>query len=597
MNSLRKISNSAHPKSKNKINKLFYYGVMLIAGILRIVITNYRGPIMVVLGGYDDFLMLQYSDFSKHFSQETPLTLLKYLGFPWFENLLNLLNISFNTVIGITWILAALSVWFVIKKVSNKRLAILAYLFVLFTPQGFDFTTGVRLYRNLIIAPSFYILFSLMVLLILSFWTYPGKKRSKTIQIEILIEGILLSLVFPFVFFIKEDSFWMKPLLYLFIAAEIAGLLFIQRRWIMKNKTRILIPVIVILMPVLVFEFQSDRYLDANEKAFNYREYTLRTNGEVAGFINRVYKIASDNRTFQIWAPKDALEKAVTASPTLNADEQMKDLILHSHWTNGGENEIRGDFLSWVMMSAFERSEQYNTAEKFNAYFKTVNEELDQAFKNGSLQKDDRIQITASAGGRSFDELGRLFPPLFAFYNSLITLQGYNSDSDLPVTNSEEIAPYRFWLGQDIVYPETEAGQNLVNQRLDTGKSLAEADFFIYRLILPILFAVGFCGWLNAVYRWIRSGSNLMRKQKVCVVLVFFLVGLGIGYTIGIIWFSQFLYADGPLESVLGTLIFYASGSSVLLYLPLWMAVSLWRKPRKKRLVEQKKQIEIQPKN
>lgn len=57
-----------------------------------------------------------------------------------------------------------------------------------------------------------------------------------------------------------------------------------------------------------------------------------------------IYKIKSDHRDKNIWAPYDAIEKAFDASETLQKYPELEESILNTVWFDGGKSMIAGDF-------------------------------------------------------------------------------------------------------------------------------------------------------------------------------------------------------------------------------------------------------------
>ena len=132
-----------------------------------------------------------------------------------------------------------------------------------------------------------------------------------------------------------------------------------------------------------------------------------RTKGELEWFVSNIYKIGSENRTPEIWAPFDAIEKAFEASPTLKQYPKLLKCIEKSSWVGGNihKNPISEDFLTWVMRDALVEADMWKSEEQVQQLFKKINEELEQAFKNGTLKTDEKIQLISSMGGRSLKEM------------------------------------------------------------------------------------------------------------------------------------------------------------------------------------------------
>lgn len=540
----------------------------------RLVLSYYRGAVYNIDGPHDDRLMLEYSDFAAHFSSEGEKTLVKYMGFPWFLNLLSKLGLSVRMGIGICWILAALCAYLAVRQISGRGWSVFSYAFVLFSPQGYIYT-GIRLYRNMLIAPVFYMLFGLMLAVFLICWKNRGKYRF----IWIVLLSCLISFVYPLAYFIKEDSSWMKPVMLLFIIGSAAGLVW----WMIKrrsaNRMMIIVSILSLLFPLVQFHFESRHYIQANEKYFGISDYTLRTNGELAGFIDRVYTIESDQRNIHTWAPYDALERAFEASPTLQSDPEMRELVFHSAWAADGNEDIRGDFLSWVLMTAVYTDASLGNARSADSYFKKVNEELDQAFKNGSLKKDSRIQLTKSSAGRTVSEIREIFPQLLMFIENELFLNYEEIGPVMPVEYNEELKYYEEKLHQPLMIPQDESLKNKMLEEAQTGADAANGLIALYRILNPVLLIAGILSWFITIILAFRKKIVIKSVTITQLAAVFILTGLSLGYAVGIIWFSAFIYygSSVPMDMMF-PLKLYGTGSAVMLYLAVLTAIPLWKR-------------------
>ena len=89
------------------------------------------------------------------------------MGYPLFLDFVHLTGLSYNIVLSIIWVVAAILMVRLFSRFDLQPIfLIFIYLFVLFTPCAFDYYVGTRLYRNSIIAPFLFIVFALMLILI-----------------------------------------------------------------------------------------------------------------------------------------------------------------------------------------------------------------------------------------------------------------------------------------------------------------------------------------------------------------------------------------------------------------------------------------------
>lgn len=555
------------------IKKLSVFIAVILLLLVRIVSSEYRTIIYDTNSYSDERLMLEYSDLEKHFDPEfeNPRTLQKTMTFSWFINLPRKLGISLNKLLALCWGLAAILTYLLLLRISRNRiLSLIGYATVLFCPAGFEFNTGVHFYRNLIIAPFLFIFFcSLLNILYLS-WN-PKKTRI----ISYIIYSVVLSIIYPMCFYIKEDGFWMKPVLYFFLFTAFIGLV-IKLCFIKTlNIKRIFLFLVCLVLPIVNFNIQTAKYLKANEKSFNYSDITLRTGGSFASVANQVYKIASDERTYRFWAPRDAIKKAIDVSPTLQSMPDLIERIDNFPWYAG--TEIPGDFLPWVMLFSLEDTGRYTNAADIEKIYSKIDEEIRQAFENGSLKKDQKFQLTKSAGGRSVQEIFLMFPDIIQLYETVIFLKGYDSSYKMPSQEDQDyIGSFTEQLNQDLTYPSNSKLRNDFIFKNEIGKKITEIDFNIYRIWIPVLFFTGILSWLLSLLLGFKKIKPNTLDQWLSLFSVFVLMGISFAYATGIVWFSEFLVTAGNIQTdEIWRIIFYGVGIVPMIYLSILIAMCL----------------------
>ena len=92
---------------------------------------------------------------------------------------------------------------------------------------------------------------------------------------------------------------------------------------------------------------------------------------------------------------------------------------------DGGKSMIAGDFLTWVLRTSLDSTGLWKSDAQINELFAQVNEEISQAFVDGTLEKDDRISLTSSGGSRTFSEILELQDEITQTYRTSILMEGY----------------------------------------------------------------------------------------------------------------------------------------------------------------------------
>ncbi|MDR0851626.1 MAG: hypothetical protein LBN36_03950, partial [Clostridiales Family XIII bacterium] len=293
-------------------------------------------------------------------------------------------------------------------------------------------------------------------------------------------------------------------------------------------------------------------------------ETNTRTEGPAGGYAARVYRIASENRTGQIWAPTDAIEKTFEVSETLkSAPEFRKHLIDENQWSgNLHDTPIRGDFLTWMIPDAFADAGMWETHQKFNDFFEAVNRELDEAFADGRLQEDDRIQIVGMSGGRTPAEIRALWPlALNGFENAI-----FYYDYAYP-TNSGRLDMFD---NEMQIYASGVKANYITNMYLDAGSFIGYftgerrgMELFTMNLI-RVYQATGIPIFLLSLVGLVLCLIRIFHKQKrtksLVIQAVFMLTMLAttIAVIVGISWFVDFM---GPPGGPFGAMKFYAVGA------------------------------------
>ena len=224
----------------------------------------------------------------------------------------------------------------------------------------------------------------------------------------------------------KEDGIWLLMCLIAVIILCLIHKIFLESQSVKEKFYYVLI----LFLPIAIFFSCMTAYKSVNNHFFGVYETNNRTNGELGSFVKLVYKIKSDDRNGNIWAPSDAIMKAFDASPTLNQNDKLRNAVINPpDWYSGGkdifEKPIHGDFLGWIMLSALKDSGTCDSPASQEIYLRQVNSELVAAFENGTLEKDDKFQIIPSMGGLTFSEILHIQKYVAATYIEHLLLPTY----------------------------------------------------------------------------------------------------------------------------------------------------------------------------
>lgn len=539
--------------------------IMLLATFIRIFLSLKLSIWYRTSDAYDDQLLINYADLSAHFFIPDIWSMVKTMSFPVFLNFVHLTGLSYSMVMAIIWIAAALLLVRVFKVITDDRFFLtFVYLFTLFTPAAFDNWVGTRLYRNGLIAPFVLIAFSLMLLIILKL-----VKNKKVSVKNIIFSNLILGFIFTFTYYLKEDGIWLLPCLILAIVVSsgIVTYRYFRYKNTKKAQKRIIPIIIVLFLPLLIFVCNTNVYKMINYHYFNVYQINTRTEGALGDFVNNIYKIQSEQRNTDIWAPKDAIEKAFEVSVTLKKYPELKEEILNSPWLVGGIDvtPIKGDFLTWVLRTAlFDTGIWENEAQAENL-FKQINSELEEAFSNNLLEKDPKIQITSSGAGRNIEEILQLTDIVKREYCSALFLKGYEPGGQLGEYNNQE--SYAFvteLLNENIIVAESD---NTIVTDFKMANRLTEVIFKIYALLNPVSLIISIFSVIYISFQFLRKRYS-QEKSAIylcCSLTIVVLLGISCVYALAIGWFVEFLLSGAEFDWIL--LKFYSIGLVPILIL------------------------------
>lgn len=522
--------------SNRKINGQLLMAMILLA-VTRILLSVLIGIWFAASQTCDDRLMIAYADLSDHFNNFSHLALVKDLSFSVFLKVTSLLKLPYPVIMASVWVVAAFTVYEVVFELLGKRklIAFLTYVYTLFMPQAFDVWSGTRLYRNGIIAPFVIITLSLMIRMV----KRAGLKK------RALVNSIILGLVFSFTYYIKEDGLWLMACL---IFSMVLSLAYVIKTKVNAKK------IVNLLIPLGIFFAITITYKTVNYKYFGVFEINTRTDSEFGEFAENLYKIDSENRSMYIWTPYDTLEKAFAASPTLSEHPKLLESVMTSIWCDNDlkANPLKGDHVMWALRDSLLITGMYTSEADMKEFFKNVNDELDEAFKNGSLKKQEGvIWILASTGGYTKEEVKSLREETIEAFKGAVFLKGYLPG--ISVVSEDDIF-------DNYTYVQTAEEVTNVNYLMDTASKKIQSDKIvpvinviniIYKILNTVLFFGSLIFIVYSIVSWCVAGSKRKeytfkhKESLLCMMAGFVFFGISVCYAFSISWFVAFLFEDG----------------------------------------------------
>jgi hypothetical protein len=528
----------------------------------------------------DDRLLMSQA-LTEYYANDNSNTLAKNQGYGYWIRFFSKLGMNADVAQFCMWLVASIIVGFAIWRLfGNKIFALFAYVFVLWNPIAFDVWLGTRLYRNSLFPPLIFIVLGLMVLW-LTFLTpletrritdlasprHAGssaihqslERRSAWSVLIYMAIGIALGLFSAELFLLKEDSLWLVPI-FLFVILYKYFLLF--RRHMEMGLRMIL--VIVSVLPIGVFASGVSINSSVNERHFGVALLNTRTQGELAGFVNRIYKIDDAHQTTTIWAPESSLAKAVSCSPTLQAHPDLVEALWHKGFTapDIAQRPLKGDFLTWQIRIAIDQSVGWSDEHTVQKLFTNVNRDLDRAFAEGRLATTDKYFLFPSMGPRYPHEIQALIRPTLKVFSWNFYPRSVYKVSD--GTNSPELTQENI-RGLEKIHVDINDPNPQRFPFFSFGDAQGVATFVrrLYVVLNVVLLALFAGACLLSLIRVITR-----KKSHICyLVLGLMLVMYAMVYCFSIVWFTQFINNDHVT-------FFYATGSTIpLVTIGLFLAI------------------------
>lgn len=373
---------------------LFWFNIVLIILTFARLLLSLALPVQIFSDEvYDENMLYQSAENLKAFNWlggYSKLTLAKGVSYPLFIAICNWLRIPYTLGLGLLNVGSALVFVSALRKRFTNTFALGAiYLLLLYAPMTYSNLIGLRSHRMAIVGFLVLVVFGCIIGL------YFRKEESiKTMLPWSLAAGLSLG----FFWFIREDSMWILPF--------IAVVLIVMAVCILREKTTLLQKVGKLIVTALPPLMLVGAILLVS--LFNYMAYGVfvtndRTSGEFGKTMGYLYSIKDDNAPSGVWVSYDALQQAMEVSPTLASIEPQ---IYQSYQAWGGSvAPIRGDIVTWTLRDAVEMAGYFKDAVSFQNFFAQVNQELEQGFESGTLQKDDKFYFSSSSEGIEWAEM------------------------------------------------------------------------------------------------------------------------------------------------------------------------------------------------
>ena len=339
-------------------------------------------------------------------------TLLKGPVFPLFLALICILKLPYIFSVTLAFIIACLFFIYSIKDIIKNKFALLiVFAFMIFNPIMFsaDFQ---RVYRNSL-TPA-------LAIALISFFNIALISRNDNKIFKYVLGITLASIIFPFFYYIREDSIWLVP--FILFYTTIIGVSIICE--CLKNKKIKIINIVkasLLILPLITLIIFEQIIGNINlsyygGKVVNQSSFESLNNAIYA--INRVKNV--DGNT-EVTNSREKIKYLYTISPSLNKISENFEMSLDII-AGGKGNEIEDGMFLWGFLAGVSSS-WYSTYEMQDELFKNISSEINTAIENGKIETQELIPVFKDTLNTKFS-FGKF---MIKFKESMKAINDFNS--------------------------------------------------------------------------------------------------------------------------------------------------------------------------
>lgn len=381
-------------KNKNIRNWIILGIIFVILAIIRILLIT-KLPVFAYIDYVDDDeLMVQQAKSiicGNWLGKYSYNTLLKGPVFPLYLSLLYFFKLPYLLTTTILYVIACIIFSYSLKDVIKSKLVItLLYISVLFNPIMFSIDFQ-RVYRNS--------LTPVLALLLISFYNILLVYSNEDKICKFLMSSIVIGIIFPLFYYIREDSIWIIPFIIFYSIIIIFKLIkeMINNKKIYKNSLKIVL-IFLPLISLIIFKviIGSINYKYYNAKIVNVNDFD-----NLNSAIHMMSSIKENDANKASTNSRDKIKRLYKISPSLNLikDEFETSLDIIAGYPNG---EVPNGMFSWAVLYGVTRS-GYKTFEEQNELLGNISKELEEAIQKGICEVQELTPIFNDVNINMFD--------------------------------------------------------------------------------------------------------------------------------------------------------------------------------------------------
>lgn len=416
-------SNRVIEKIKTNKNLICIILIIITLSIIKqLLLCNY--PIMVYAGAKsDDVLMVELAEnilSGNWLGEYNYNTLMKGPVFPMILALIKHMNWSYINFVTLLYTISCIIFIIAIrKKIKNNIWLTIIFSLLLFNPIMYEKEVLQRVYRNSLI-PSFSIL-------IIACYIGIYLRRNEKIR-YLLPWMVILAISLSAFYYTREDSMWIVPFIIFMTISTIVAIAIKEK----KINLNLISKIIVLLIPLITLNLFGNWIANQNLKYYGVKTKNVLTDSNFSNAMKAIYSVRPMKYIDAVSVPMEKIDRMAGASLSFNAIAPKFKEYSYNYGMldrNPNDGEIEDGWILWALRSAVYDS-GCNTLKKEDEAYKKISDELNQAIKNGLLEK----QITMPSAMMSPFRTSYIPKIIKSFIKTVLFVTSYD---EIKITNTD----------------------------------------------------------------------------------------------------------------------------------------------------------------
>lgn len=555
---------------KHKINIIFCVAIFIIAIIKQLLVSKIP-VIAFTLSTQEDALMVNMANNilkGMWLGPYNELILTKGVFFPLFLCVSKLLGITYISAQTLFYTIACLIFIYGIKDfVKSKKWLFIIFLILVFNPVSFANNTLLKVYRNGIVMPEILILFGSYIGL------YLNRKNKKQSVIYAILAGLGISMFFH----TKEDSIITIPCMILFSIILILLVVKENKKETLKKQKLLLLSY---LLPGIILGFFTAIIMCLNFHFYGVFTYNELTNSAFTKCIKTIYSVKPEEEIEFVDVTRKNIEKIAEVSPTFNlVKKQLLENIVYDR--NPNDDQIENGWFASDFRYYSARIGNWQTAKESRDFYNNITKEINQAFKEGKLEK--RAVMASSLFMPWRDDYLEIL--LKTFNQSIKYIISYNEvyvsiEASDVLGQNDTFEKFKYITNDNIINSEDTDVQEKLKNVSEEQVNILNAIGKIYRYTGAVLFILAVIIYILFIIKMI---IEIKKKKYETINIVLVLSILMISIVLSVLGVS---YTDVSSKPVIGYEFFSAAYPLVLIFC--FLAISKVSENVKENIIELK---------